>query len=242
MEIYEKPFRILSSDVDMARRLRISRLFTMIQEASIAHTEALGAGRTRTLDRGYLWVVVLQYAEVNRLPVYDEDVVIRSWPGNVMHAFFPRFYEFAAKDGEVLIKASALWALMDAETRKMVNPKDACVTVPGIVTGTECRLPRPPKTPADPCETISYTVPYSFGDINGHMNNTRYFDLAEDLMPHGFRNRQIRVIASEYGGEVRTDEVLTLTASSTDNEFLLAGSTDKRLFKIGLTYDGTEGS
>ena len=59
----------------MFRKLRISKLFEFMQEAAIHHTEALGAGRAKTLDRGFLWVVTMQHAEISRLPEYDEKAV-----------------------------------------------------------------------------------------------------------------------------------------------------------------------
>ena len=47
MKIYRQDFQILSSDVDMSRKLRLSSLFTRLQEAAIAHTIDLGVTRER---------------------------------------------------------------------------------------------------------------------------------------------------------------------------------------------------
>ena len=90
--MYRIPYQILSSDTDANRALRLSRLFTLLQEASIAHTTLLGMGREHTLDRGLLWIVTLQRAQISRLPVYDERIVLKSWPGKTMHLLFPRYY------------------------------------------------------------------------------------------------------------------------------------------------------
>ncbi|MBQ1305318.1 MAG: hypothetical protein IIY44_02855, partial [Erysipelotrichales bacterium] len=60
MEIYRKTYTLKSKDVDMFRKLRISRLFEMLQEAAIAHTEELGCRRDKTLDKGFLWIVTQQ--------------------------------------------------------------------------------------------------------------------------------------------------------------------------------------
>ena len=65
MSVYEKSYRLLSSDVDAQQRLRLSRLFTFLQEASIAHTTALGMGREKTLDKGLLWIVTLQQVKAH---------------------------------------------------------------------------------------------------------------------------------------------------------------------------------
>ncbi len=87
--VFSRELRLKNRDVDMYRRLRTSRLFELLQEAAIAHTEALGMGREKTLDRDLLWVVTLQRAEISRMPEYDETVRVESWPGETMHVLFP---------------------------------------------------------------------------------------------------------------------------------------------------------
>ena len=97
--IYTQELRLKNRDVDMFRRLRVSRRFELLQEASVAHTEALGMGREKTLDRGILWVVTLQRAEICRLPEYDETIRLYTWPGETMHVLFPRHYRLETDGG-----------------------------------------------------------------------------------------------------------------------------------------------
>ncbi len=195
MSVYERRFRLKSSDVDKDRRLRTSVLFSMLQEAAIAHTEELGMGREKTLDRGLLWIVTLQRAEIERMPVYDEDVVLRSWPGRTMHLLFPRYFSLETEGGEPLLKASSIWSLIDAKTRAIVFPEKHGIEIEGVATGAEIALPSTPRPVSQAASgqadsaaqqlctaERSFTVPYSFVDLNGHMNNTRYFDLAEDMI------------------------------------------------------------
>lgn len=182
MSVYREELLLRSKDVDLHRRLRTSRLFELLQEASIRHTEQLGMGREKTLDKGILWVVGLQRAEITRMPVYDEQIVLKSWPGETMHFFFPRYYQVETAAGEVLVRASAMWMLVDSETRKLVNPESYGVVIDGVRTGEEIRMPSAPVR-LETTETRPFRVPYSYVDLNGHMNNTRYFDLAEDCIP-----------------------------------------------------------
>ena len=52
MSVYREELLLRSKDVDIFRRLRTSELFRLLQEASIRHTEQLGMGRDKTLDKG----------------------------------------------------------------------------------------------------------------------------------------------------------------------------------------------
>ena len=141
MSVYREELLLRSKDVDLYRRLRLSRLFELLQEASIRHTEQLGMGREKTLDKGLLWVVTMQRCEIARMPEYDESLVLTSWPGKTMHVFFPRYYRLADERDNTLVSASALWMLVDEKTRKMVFPDDWGVEIEGVTTGREIRLP-----------------------------------------------------------------------------------------------------
>ena len=236
MSAYEKDYRLLSSDVDAGQRLRLSRLFTFLQEASIAHTTLLGMGREKTLDRGLLWIVTLQQVKVERLPVYDEDVKLLSWPGETMHLDFPRYYRMEDRDGHTLLTGSALWALMDRESRRMVFPEDHGVHIDGAKGEEPLPLPAAPK-PAQGGLRETFTVPYSYVDLNGHMNNTRYLDLCEDRMPAELRALPVREVRAEYSGEAKLGEEVILTAQRQENGFLLSGDRDRKLFRLNLMYN-----
>ena len=232
--LYRKNMEIVSSDVDAMRRLRPSALFTMLAEAAIAHTTMLGAGREKTLDKGYLWVVALQRVFISRMPEYDEKVVLTSWPGRRMRSLFPRYTRITDGDGHVLVNASAIWTLLDERERVMLDPEEAGVDVPGTLLGGEAAFPCSPKVSREG-ESDFFTVPYSFVDINGHMNNARYIDLAWDRMPTDFRERPVREIQTEYAGEVCMDQKVRLVSRAEGENFTLLGmdeNGEKVLFKI----------
>ena len=236
MSAYEKKLRLRSSDVDMHRRLRTSVLFGLMQEAAIAHTEQLGMGREKTLDRGALWIVTLQAAEIRRMPEYDEEVVLRSWPGRTMHVLFPRFCALDTARGEPLVRASALWTLIDSRTRRLVFPERLGVGIEGVsLPEDEIPLPSAP-VPIPAEETRDFTVPFSYVDLNGHMNNTRYFDLAEDCIPAAAEGRVLRAVGTEFSREARFGESFPLRWGHDGDRWYLAGGGEKPIFRMSFTY------
>ena len=235
-DVYTENLKLRSKDVDMFRRLRTSELFKLLQEASIRHTEQLGMGREKTLDKGILWVLLMQRAEITRMPEYDEEITLKSWPGKTMHLLFPRFYSLESKAGEPLIRASALWSLVDAKTRKVVFPERYGVEIEGIVTGEEIALPGSIRK-QECCREKQFEVPYSFVDLNGHMNNTRYFDLAEDCTGAAAKGKHLKKIMTEYVNEARFGETLILRWNREEGEIFLSGESDKPVFRMTLVYE-----
>ena len=236
MSVYSETILLRSKDVDLYRRLRTSELFRLLQEAAIRHTEQLGMGRDKTLDKGILWVLLMQRAEITRMPEYDEEIVLKCWPGRTMHLLFPRYYSVETSAGEPLLKASALWSLLDAKTRKVVFPEKFGIEIEGILTGDEIAMPSSVRK-ADCGREQDFTVPYSFVDLNGHMNNTRYFDLAEDCIGAAAAGALLKNISVEYQNEARLGETLHLRwGEDSSGEYFLCGETSRDVFRMRLRY------
>lgn len=236
MNIYRQDFTLLSCDVDMNRSLRLSALFQKLQEAAIAHTIRLGVTREKTLDRGLLWAVTQYRLRIRRLPVYDEKVTLLTWPGKTMHLYFPRYFRLVDAAGRVLIDAASLWVLIDEKTRGIVFPEEHDIYIKEVVTGSE--LPLPGRLRKVESETVSsFTVPYSCVDLNGHMNNARYYDLALDLMPASLRSRRLCGLVSEHIGEAQLDDVLTVKCSASEDAFCISGEKDRPVFRMKFELD-----
>jgi acyl-ACP thioesterase len=105
-----------------------------------------------------------------------------------------------------------------------------------VVTGNELPLPgRLRKTAA--ASVSDFTVPYSYVDLNGHMNNARYYELAMDRMPEAFRVRSLRELTSEHIGEAQLGDVLTVGCSSSEDSFSIYGEKDKPVFRMRFQFE-----
>lgn len=236
-KIYTFTRKILADDVDMFRNMRHSVFLRWLQEASIAHTEALGAGRDKTLDRGALWVVARVKAEIRRMPCYDETVTFRTWAGKTRHVLFPRYYEILDAEGNIAVRASAVWLLMDAKTRKMAFPDKYGVRIPDAFTGTE--LPLPAGVPQQEAPVVyRHVVRFQDVDINGHMNNSKYIDIVEDALGFGFmHDYELTGFEIGYEEEIRADRRVSLCGAYGDGKVYFEGKTGRKTcFRLSATY------
>ena len=93
------------------------------------------------------------------------------------------------------------------------------------------------KFPGCTCEPVcSYTVPFSVLDSNRHMNNTRYFNLAQDCLPEAVTAKTPRQITVEYTGEARWGDGLTVSRAQTEAGWYLRGDSDRPVFRMLIAY------
>ena len=235
MEIYTLPYRLRSRDVNLFRRLRLSQLFELLQEAATDHSELLGAGIRDIRAKNLMWVLARQYVEIVRMPSYGEELLIETWPGKTVHSMYPRYYRLLDASGESIVQSSAIWLLADLSERTLVPSSRSGYEYDYEKRGIELPLPSPPRSFFTD-KSQSFTVPFSYVDMNGHMNNTRYFDLADNLCPLAEEGRDPKRILVEYSAELRPGESYELLYGLAGDRFCLKTGGDKPLFRIVEDY------
>lgn len=235
MEITRITYELSTKDVNLYRKLRTSAIFQMMQDAAVKNSKLMNADYAEMMKKNLIWVVVLQKVDILRHPENGETITIESWPGRPMHTLMPRYYRFLDAEGETIINGSALWVLVDVDERRMINPEERDIILPYLVTGYETPRPRAPKGSTD-IHAGEFTVPFSFLDLNGHMNNCRYFDISEDILPPALEGRRLKTVTAEYSSEIRLSETVSLNYGFKENKYLVTGDTDKNCFKIQFEY------
>lgn len=208
--IYKKRFTLSDMEVDCFGRLRLSTLLYLAQEVAGHHSELLGAGYDTLAQKGIFWAVTRHRVQITRLPVRGETVTVETWPMPTTRVAYPRSVVAFDAQGRELFRSVSLWVLMDAGSRAMVLPGKSGVTVEGMLTGTELDAPRS-LAPKGMTDTVLRTVTYSCLDRNGHMNNTRYLDWVDDLLPARFhRDRTAREFVICYLSEALEQQQIRL--------------------------------
>lgn len=228
MEIHEERLRVPPEG------LSTGDLFRLMQKVSGDHCTQIGYGTPVMEELGLMWVIVRHGVQVLRSPAPGEKLLARTWPGTTRHGMCPRYYRIESAEGELLVTGCAVWSVVDRESRKMVVPAERGVEIEPLVTGLESPRPKAPvRLPA--AESAVYTVPAEVLDENRHMNNTRYYDLAEHVM--GTEGRKLSDALVEYAAEAREGDRLCLDWGEQEGLFCIAGEIDgSPAFRMNLRY------
>ncbi len=208
--IYETHLTVPATSADRFDRLLLSRLLACIQEAAGDHSALLVGPWQSLMERRLMWAVIRHRVEITRLPHSGEEVHIQTWPMPTTRTAYPRATVAVDKDGKELFRAISLWVLMDPESRAMVLPGKSGITVDGWVRGGELSIPGSMLSrELTHCEPRQ--VHYTDLDVNGHMNNCRYLDWVQDLLPADFHEGHTpREFVVCYSAEARENDRMEL--------------------------------
>jgi acyl-ACP thioesterase len=178
---------------------------------------------------------------INRMPVYDEWVDIRTWPASIERGAFIRKGEMLDASGKKLMEWTSMWVLFDTQTRRILRPSALPVAIEamgdlGVATNAE-----KVDLSVDLGEEVSsytHTVRYCEVDTNLHMNNSMYGDMIGNVLYMDEKNASThwKSVQINYLAEARINEQIQVTCHSKGNTFTVIGkSGDKTVFAAEVT-------
>ena len=199
----EREYQLRWMDFDRYGRIQPAAVLDIFQDLATIQANDMGIGRDKMMEEGVFWAVVRMKYEMVREPQHHQLVTCRTWPHTPTRFSFLRDYTMRDEDGQLLIKASSEWVLMDATTRKFASVKDF---YKGSDDFHEERAfeKKPKKILAfepDPALTRTMAASYTDIDVNGHVNNAMYANFVVNALNPG-EDGAIRTFQIDYRKEV----------------------------------------
>ena len=183
--IYSQTFTLSDVHVNCFGLLKTSMILSLAQEVAGNHFTRLAMDYDTMLSQGLFWAITRHKVQVTRLPHHGETIRLETWPMPTTRVAYPRSMVAYDEAGNECFRAITLWVLMDLNNRTMVLPGKSGIDVPGTLRGNE--LSAPLGLPAKALRNRrSRWVSFTDLDRNGHMNNTKYLDWIDDLLPSAF--------------------------------------------------------
>ena len=235
MSVFERKIKIQYGDVTVHGELRPSALLKMITESGAEHYAQLNAENQAAADKNYLLVIVFHDLQISRMPKLGETVTLETWPGKTTFVLFPRYTRILDEAGQVIITSNSRWTLMDRTTRQFASLSRYQFSIPE--EHADHKMPSLPGIQRiATTESREITVPYCFVDINGHLSNAHYLDLAENVLPEAAEGRKLREINIEYSCEIPAGKTFTLSWGAAGNRRYFSGDAERHLFRMNLDY------
>ncbi|WP_231514766.1 acyl-[acyl-carrier-protein] thioesterase [Oceanobacillus salinisoli] len=183
--LYKKKYHIDLRDVDFTKKLKLSTLFSYFQDIASLASENLGVG-IDTLEKkhGVAWVLMRIRVDIERLPRWDEEVTIETWPLEPGKLEFDRDYIVRDGNEKRILSAVSSWVIMDLKERKLKRTKSLPFTFPAPIEERAIDGKLDKIKHSGPLEIVySKVIGYSDVDFNGHLNNSKYVDYIMDCFP-----------------------------------------------------------
>ena len=216
-------FRIPSYLADFKSQLRLDSLFMLLQEMSNKHASLLGVGWHNLQKNGFFWVITKMSLKIVRMPLWTENITLKTWVRISDTATSPREFEISDEQGNIIIAGSSVWAILDTKSNRPQRVSNFDSNFLQQEHEADCDKPRKVKQIQLP-ETPEFLKKIELADIdmNMHVNNTHYILWAINTIPKNFyMTHSIKEIMVNFISQARFGEYYSVhTEEISDTEFI----------------------
>ncbi len=217
--IWEYRFKVRSFDVDQNNFITTTSISEYLQEVAGDHSNNMGFGYRQFVLKNMAWILSGIRIEIERLPKWEEEVLIKSWVVENDKFISRRDFSWYDKDGNTLLSASTKWILFDTNIRRPQIVDRMGITVemhPDKKATNEVANIRNKITEGS---IVDYTVQYSDLDMVGHMNNTKYIQLLlNSYSPEFHKTNKLKTIDINFKTEAQFNDKLHLHTNIIENK------------------------
>jgi len=215
-KILKKEILINSFDVDLNNRLRLDQLFRYMQQMAYEHSEKLNFGYEYLLDKNIIWVLSRILIQMERYPIWNEKIVIKTWPRKLKRLFAVRDFIIYDLDNNIIGKATSYWLMLDIKKNRPVRIGKKFVDFKYLdkKIGLDKDLKKIKKS-GELKKVYSGQVNYTDLDQNKHVNNARYIEwILNSFNIDYFNNYRIKNLQANFLKEMNINTNYVIQKSS----------------------------
>ena len=220
MLIFSEKFRLTQADFYADKGLRLSSVLDFFQTVANEHADSLGVGFDDLIKKNTTWVLARIKFTILKDLKSNNVITVETFPHPKGIAGYERDYMIYDDKGELAVKGSSLWVLIDFTTRKILRPFFDYEGEFVNKRAYENKIER--IAPISSIPTYSSLVTENDIDRNGHMNNIKYADL---MTATAFPKKR-ETVTINFLSETKKGETVQVSAEESENGVLYTGKID----------------
>jgi acyl-ACP thioesterase len=180
---YSKAYSVKVYETGSNGLLSVQSLFNYFQDIASEHATKLRFGRDDLMKANRFWVLSRIYAVIERWPLWEENIVVTTWPRGTERLFALRDYTAVSEKGDLIAAATSSWLVVDRTTMRVQKPESLLSYIINDLsnersTGRDAEkiiIPHSEPEQSDPFRVVASCL-----DVNMHVNNTNYIKWVTD--------------------------------------------------------------
>lgn len=217
---YKEDVKIQLKDFGKNGFIKNRAILEMFENVATYHSDSLGHGPNNIEKTGSSWVLLDWKFKVIKRPKYGQNLNVCTWGRCMKKAFTYRDFEIRDKENNLCVIGTSKWVLVDINTNRIVRLDEQLIEdyepEEKSVFGEELtKLKVPEKFESE----YIYKVARRDIDLNGHMHNLYYLDLAYEALPQEvYEKRPFDNVRIEYKKEIKFGETIKCKYSFINGE------------------------
>lgn len=182
---YQQKYRVPYYESDLTGKMKLPSLFNVALQISGEQSTVLNRSDSYIKSFGLSWIVTEYLVDFNRLPAFNESILIETEAISYNKFFCYRRFTFKDENEQVILTIHSTWCLINLETRKPAHIPDEIVA-PYQAEKVRTIQRTDKIKPLEDYHDMIYQVRFLDLDANQHVNNSKYIDWMIDGLGYEF--------------------------------------------------------
>lgn len=185
MAIFENKIRVDISKVNSKALVTNKGLLSLLENTACMHSDTAGLGILDIPKTHLSWVQLNWKVQIFRRLQYGENITIKTWARTSSKVSTLRDFEVYDESGNLTCIATTRWTLVNADTQTITKITDDIIAryEPEEKTVLPDFTFKKLEEPENFSNEYVYTTQRRDIDVNKHMHNLNYLDLAYEALP-----------------------------------------------------------
>lgn len=222
--IYTEKFKIQIKDIGKENKIKNRAILEILENVACYHSDLVGYGVNNIKDTKVTWILLDWKLKVIKRPTYGQVLTVNTW-GKGMNKFFTyRDFEIYDDNNNLCAIATSKWVLIDAEKGKMTRLTEKIIDAYKPENKNVFKKEKMDKIeiPEEFTNTVKYQAIRKDIDINNHMHNLYYLDLAYEALPKEIYDRRpFENVKITYKKEIKLGEKVICQYSEHKGKYVI---------------------
>ena len=228
--IYSSNYKIGIEDIGINNEATNKALLAIMEDVASLHSASVGYGVFEVETKKRAWMLLDWKIKVIKRPKYNDEIKAETWSRKIERLYAYRDFQIKDKEGNIIVIGTSRWIFVDIDRRRPVR---LTADITDLYESEFDKNVFPEEMEDIKCEDYLFKKEYYIQrrdiDMNEHMHNLSYLDMAYEILPDDiYKNKIFDNVRITYKKEiVYGEKVECYYAEHNDKYIVTAKSNDK---------------
>lgn len=227
--IFKEKFKMQLKDIGKENYIKNRAILEIFENIGTYHSDMAGYGPNDIEKTGVSWVLLDWKLQVLKRPQYGQTLNVNTWGRTMKRSYTYRDFEMYDEQNNLCVIGTSKWVLVNADTGKITRISEEILKKYQIEEKNVFNIEELDKLKVP--ETYSLEMNYQVCrrdiDLNGHMHNLYYLDLAYEVLPQDvYEKRPFDSVRIQYKKEVKLGDIIKCRYTFEDGKHIITICSD----------------
>lgn len=228
--IYSSSYKIGLEDIGVNNKATNKALLAIMEDVGGLHSASVGYGVFEIESKKRVWMLLDWKMKVIKRPEYNEEIKAETWSRKIERLCAYRDFQLRDKDGNVIVIGTSRWLFIDTIRRRPIRLTE---DIADLYESENDKMVFSEEIEEIKYEDYIFEKEYSVQrrdiDMNNHMHNLSYLDMAYENLPQDiYKNKIFDNVRIVYKKEIVYGENIKCYYSEyADKHIITVKSKDK---------------